>query len=138
VTVVFLCDLREVLGSSPILLHVLPASVAKEGRSDGRLGLASQGHVLVDERRDRICSVWEELLQRANVHALEAESQHTIRLVCADCLGCKEQGSAACRAIVVRVEDRDACDADLVAGSLPRRGIAVDVAAVCLLNTLIR
>lgn len=91
VAMILLGNLREVLRLGAILVHVLSARVSKQMGSHWRLRLTSNLNVLSRQRLEWIRSVWEVLLQRARLHALETESQNAVRLVCSHCLRRKEK-----------------------------------------------
>ena len=97
---------------------MLPARISKEDRCNWRLGSASLLKGSGCEGRDWIGTVREELLKRADVHFLETEREHAVRLVGLDCLGGKEESSAARGAVVVHVEDGNSTDTHFVAGAL--------------------
>ena len=117
-SVVLFSDLCKVFRSCSIFLHVLPTCISKEDRCNGRLGSASLLEGCGYEGRYWIGTVWEELLERADVHFFETECQYTVRLVGLDGLSSKEEGGATRGAVVVHVEDGNSTDAHFVAGAL--------------------
>ena len=117
-SVILFSNLCKVFRSCSIFLHVLPTCISKEDRCNGRLGSTSLLEGCGYEGRYWIGTVWEELLERADVHFFETECQYTVRLVGLDGLSSEEESGATRGAVVVHVENGNSTDAYFVAGTL--------------------
>ena len=113
-TVILLSNLGKVFDFGPILLNVLKASIAEQSRCHRRLGLSSDLLIFDQMLLQRVSSIIKEALQGACEHLIETKCHDAVGLASFDGLDCHVECSTTCGAIIVYIEDRDACSAHRV------------------------
>src|SRR5450432_640695 len=133
-----LADLREGLLLRPVFPPVFAPRAAEHLRGGGRLREALHVEHRLRVLGDGALAVVVLRPQRALLHLLEAEDQHALGDATLDRLLREHQRGRAGGAVVVHVEDRHPGQPDLVRRALAARAVAVDVAGVDLLHSLVR
>src|SRR5215472_17823456 len=116
-------DLRELLRSRTVFLHVLAPRVTEHLWCRGRFGEAAQLDHQLEMLVHGIRPIGVFHTERSLLHLLESECQRTVCKPALHKLLRHEESGRACRTVVVHVVERDAGKAEAVHRTLSTRGV---------------
>ena len=119
------------------LVHMRLARTAEVPQRQRDLGTANQFVGFSVECRKRADPVMEHRTDCAGLHLFEPKCQSTFDRAAFNCLPGQEQGGRSGRAVVVHIQNRDACHSDMVQGALTAGAVAIDIANIGLLDFII-